>query len=794
MGKAKKARFLQDPHSNKLSKRQQDRVKELEAQPVAGLRPEVFSGVFSATLFASAALLFMVQPMIAKMLLPLLGGVPSVWTTCMLFFQMVLLAGYLYAHLLTSRCNVKKQFLIHGGLLVASALFLPLGLKFTSLIYGDMSRIAVVLVVLACSVGLPFFTLSASAPLLQQWFSKTGHFWSRDPYFLYAASNLGSMVTLIAYPFVIEPVIGIHAQTFVWTAGYALLLVLFSATAYLLNRAQAQNPTAEEASEVIPFKEREEDVAPGFFQILRWIGLAFVPSSLMLGVTTYFTTDIATIPLLWIVPLSLYLVSFVVVFGKVPNWVYRWGRRIVPFAILGLICTMISHGFYDVFVNLFIHLGTFFLVTFVFHGEIAQTRPSAKYLTGFYLWMSFGGMMGGLFNGALAPIIFKSAAEYPIALVVACILLPMNLKIRRNTEEDDANDYSTFHRVLDFVFPVIIGGLSAWLVIKWPLLNYTTFEGFAKGFGTEIVELHRIVNYAVPAALCLAVWFFRRNLRFGLCVGAFLYANLNFGYLNQDIIHQERSFFGILKVSSDSYDNFRTLTNGTTLHGRQAMVSELRKEPLTYYHRLGPVGTLFEEFYGSDRPQHYGAIGLGTGSLSAYGRPGIKMTIFEIDQAVRRIASEYFHYLEDSQADVNIVMGDARLNMEKQADGQFGLILVDAFSSDSIPVHLLTKEALELYFKKVGKNGLVAIHTSNRYLSLEPVLANLAKDLGLQIRVNHDKEDMTVGKLASTWVLLTRDVAGLGNLAKNPAWIAMESRPSYPHWTDDFTSVLTILR
>lgn len=746
----------------------------------------VLRAAFAATLFLSAALLFVIEPMVAKMLLPFLGGAPAVWTTCMVFFQTVLLGGYLYAHASSTRLSLHNQTMIHFALIVLSAIFVPIGITGAWGGLAVTNPVLAVTLVLSLSIGLPFLTLSASAPLLQHWYSRTGDAGAKNPYFLYSASNVGSLLALVCYPTILEPGLGVSSQSFGWGVGFCALACLVAFCIYLVRAANiAQN--GEASLHVVERHEAAVDAdAPKVMTKARWVLLAFIPSSLMLGVTTYFTTDIATIPLLWTVPLAIYLLSFILVFSKMPAVAHKVFRFVMPFAAITLLYFSLSRAWMPIAAQLTWHLVTFFLVTMVCHGELARTRPEAKHLTAFYLWMSFGGMVGGLFNALVAPHAFSTAMEYPLVLAIACGAVSIGgvMPFAR---------YQRANRIADVAIALVVGFGSYWLISRW-IFAKVSLGWLSALFHVDMYAYLPLLTYGTPAAICAAIAWFRRPARLGLAVTAYTIAALLCNRFDQSIVALDRSFFGILKVSDDYYGDYRTLVNGTTLHGRQHRDPAKAHTPLTYYHRQGPVGQLFEEFSGNNQKENLAFIGLGTGTLASYGEPGQKLTFFEIDEAVVRIAKTYFTFLKDCRAEYRMVMGDARLKLQEEPDGKFGMILVDAFSSDAIPVHLLTKEAIELYFRKLAPGGVVAIHTSNRYLTLEPVLGKLAKEAGLVALVNHDNGDNAAGKFASTWNALARKDGDFGNLKSRGNWVPLDGYSWTPVWTDDFTSLFEVLR
>jgi hypothetical protein len=819
---------------------------------------------YATTLFLSATLLFLVQPMIAKMILPLLGGTPAVWNTCMVFFQAVLLAGYTYAHLTTSWLGVRRQAVVHLILLLTPLVVLPISVSEGWVRSGDANPIPWLLGLLLASVGLPFFVVSTSAPLLQKWFASTGHPSAQDPYFLYGASNLGSMLALLSYPTLIEPHLSLAARTWLsqswlWAFGYFLLVLLTFVCALYVWRAPvrvekssgAQREPGRKLTKDARFdtaiaaasgqrepggKLAKDSVseAPAIWLRLRWVVLALVPSSLMLGVTTYLATDIASLPLLWVVPLALYLLSFILVFARLPALIHQGMVLIMPVLILLLLFLMLTGLKPNMATVIGLHLLAFFVVAMVCHGELAQSRPATEFLTQFYLLMSLGGVLGGICNAILAPLLFNSVIEYTLAMIFASLLLPPL----------GVSSWPRVSRWLDFVVPVVLGGLTLGLLFlfdpgRYPkagealgwlydhLQEGLQFIGYAEN-GLTKYRLRLILQLGIPAVICYA--FVSRPIRFGLGVAALIVAHGYYtGIESYTVLHQERSFFGVLRVEFDPDTHSHRLVHGTTLHGKQRWVSdpdvltcfftplgaaspieaavallvgqdeasERLHEALTYYHLSGPIGQIFEALGGVRRSQPMALIGLGTGTLSSYGRPGQEVTYYDIDAAVEKIARnpKYFTYLQDAEqrgVRLNVVMGDARLQLQQAPNGHYSLIIVDAFSSDAIPIHLLTREAIQMYLEKLAPEGILAIHISNRYLHLEPVLGNVAQELGLAGRVQVDREEDKPGKSSSDWAVLARRETDLGELVNDKRWEPLELKPKLGVWTDDYSNVLSI--
>jgi hypothetical protein len=783
--------------------------------------------LFAATLFVSASLLFLVQPMIAKMILPRLGGTPAVWTTCMVFFQAALLAGYAYAHGLTAWLSTRKQVAVHALLILLPFLVLPLSIQGWTPPRDSDPRLWL-LGLLAVSVGLPFFVLSATAPLLQKWFALTGHPSGKDPYYLYAASNAGSMLALLSYPVLVEPHLHLTAgrwssQVGLWSIGYGTLVLLLGPCALVVwwasRTAAVGQAKTFDGWDPQTDPEHFVDDRPGLGRQLHWVALAFVPSSLMLGVTTHITLDIAAIPLLWIIPLALYLLSFILVFARWPESMHRAMTIVMPPLVLVLVFIYVSISTkWQLYLWVPLLLITLFVVALVCHGELARTRPSSRHLTQFYLLMSVGGVAGGIFNAIVAPMMFSSVAEYPLVLICTCLLLP------RLEGEDSA--HRTRAAVLDVVCPALIVLLAFTLVffftgsipnnewgtglvgnvisavlgwLGWLQVHALSgFEWLADHLHLKIESLYDMVAFVPATLLCyLCV---NRPLRFGLAVGALLGGATLGGYLaNTDLIYRHRSFFGVLRVKHHQFDDSYELLNGTTLHGEQIRSLEDPDEPLTYYHKTGPIGQVFSEFSGSRAKKNIGLIGLGTGTLTIYGRKEQHLDIYDIDPAVVHIARDtgYFTYLRDCQADYQIILGDARLRLEEAPDGKYGLLVVDAFSSDAIPIHLITREALELYFRKLAPDGVLALHISNRHLDLDAVPGNLARQLKLQALIRYDrvsKEDQDIypGKTSSDWVILARDRANFGKLADDKRWRPIKEDPVVGIWTDDYSNLLNV--
>jgi hypothetical protein len=763
--------------------------------------------LYSVTMFAGATLLFVVQPMVGKMILPLLGGTPAVWSTCMVFFQAALLGGYAYAHASTAWLGVRRQMLLHLALLALPLAVLPLAVNPALLHGGESNPVLDVLLLLSLSVGLPFLVVSATAPLIQKWFTHTGHPAARDPYFLYAASNLGSMLALLGYPTLIEPRLHLRGegwltQTRLWSLGYLALALLIALCMLALWR---RGPATSEAEpDRLTVAEAPPEPPPSWTQYLRWIVLAFVPSSLMIGATTYVTTDIAAVPLLWVMPLAIYLLSFILAFGRWPAVLHRLVVAATVPVVLVVFFLILSGFKQRIWITVLWHFLLLFLVALACHGELALTRPSSRHLTQFYLLISVGGVLGGLFNALVAPLIFRSLVEYPLVMALACLLVGGPRPPR---------SWGPRAVVAAIVLALAVG-LTALILysdliaVRLDTAFFTRLFKVPSAIVAEWVtpielKINKVLGYGVPL---FALFFLRRrplaltlSLIAVLLVGDFVDAR------NGNQILETRSFFGVLRVTRDNeLSGYTELWHGTTLHGRQSLDPKRRLEPIAYYHRGSPVALVMDELERRSTVIHVAVIGLGTGTMAAFARPGDIITFYEIDPKVRDIATNrfYFGYVPEAisrGATIRIEMGDARIRMDqvrRERPGErYDLIVVDAFSSDAIPVHLLTREAFRLYFDMLSVRGLLVLHLSNRYLSLEPVVANLAEDAQLGGRLlRHDLNPAAEGATSSTWAVLARTPGAFGDLTHDPGWTAakLETSPRVGVWTDDFHNLLRI--
>lgn len=738
-----------------------------EAMATTAVAPGVHRrlvGLYSATSFLGAALLFLVQPMVAKMVLPSYGGSPAVWNTAMLFFQVALLGGYAYSHLSTSRLGLVRQPWLHMVAVLVPLAVLPIAIPDGAAPGPDGDPVLALLKVLLLAVGLPFAVVATTGPLLQRWFSATDHPRGGDPYFLYAAGNTGSLLALVGYPLVVEPLLTVQAQSRLWSVGYATFAALVVGCAIQLHRHRGSTRVEAESELLVMSAGAQRRVTNK--RRAQWVGMAFIPSSLMLGVTTYISTDIAAVPLLWVVPLSLYLLSFIVAFGRPRPRALTVSTRLL--CGLGLALALVLGGIVKppTAVAMTLHLAAFAVVAYVAHSRLALDRPAPSHLTGFYLLISVGGALGGLFNALVAPLIFDRLLEYPLALAAA-----MALALRAAPAGWLRRRYGRLGSVLEAMAPSAIA-LVALVVVA------------SQGDRTAVLSL------AVVVAIAVGWLAARRPTPFAIGIVALLALT---ALRPTSSLHTERTFFGVYRVH-DTEGN-RVLQHGSTVHGTQSLDPKRAGEPRSYYSRPGPVGQVFEAYGAGPLGDDVAIVGLGAGALAAYGRSGQAMTIYEIDPAVVAIARDprYFSYLSSSQARLDVVIGDGRLRLAEAATDQYGLMVFDAFSSDAIPVHLMTEEAIASYRTKLGPGGVMVFHISNRHLDLEPVLAGIAERQGLTGLIRFDtKHDAATGQVPSTWVVMSEDENVLRPLKHDLRWRTLDTSDAVV-WSDDFSNILSVL-
>lgn len=661
-----------------------------------------------ATLLLSAFLLFWFQPMVGKMILPFLGGTASVWTTAVLFFQLMLLGGYFYANRLSRFKSLRTQLAVHLGLMTIALAFLPFRFN-SSELTSEFNRSPVLweLFHLLKTTGIPYFVISTTAPLLQGWLSRTNDASARDPYFLYAASNTGSLLALLVYPFLIEPEWGVRQQNFYWMMGYLVLVFFGAALAMLLWRARSTT------IEVQPSAEPPPDLKQKAF----WLVAAFVPSGLLLGVTAHISVNLTPMPLVWTIPMAVYLSTFILAFGRrIRVSSTRVGQLSLP--VLILFCPAIGIQVpvtlgVDV-VLMAIHMTLLFMASLLCHTALAEQRPGAQYLTDYYVWMALGGVLGGVFAAIVSPWLFRSIFEYPLLLAAAVFFYKRNGKTRW-----------------------VVSAALACLVL-----------GYALYLPRQLAE-------------------------------------------KGDRVHVTRNFFGVKKVIDNGQE--RRLLHGDTLHGVESRDPSKAGEPLSYYHREGPLGDVMR-LMGDTSRQHVGVIGLGAGSIAAYASPYRHVTFFEIDPDVEFIAGRYFGFLSRCAEHCNVVSGDGRLSVARFPERTFDLLILDAFSSDVIPPHLLSRQALELYISRLKPNGALLFHVSNRYLRVKDLVSALVTAEGMSALTREDNEDKTSGKSHSIYVVAAPLPHLMGKLDSIPGWQDVRTPAGFRVWTDDYSSIADLLQ
>lgn len=729
--------------------------------------------LFVLTILVGSFLLFLVQPMVARMVLPKLGGAPAVWNSAMLVYQALLLGGYAYAHWL-GRFTVRRQAIIHLALFLVAALWLPIGIAQIAPPGPGQEALWVPLLLLA-SIGPVFFVVSAQAPLMQRWFAADAR--AGDPYYLYAASNLGSFAGLISYPALVEPTMPLAAQSWGWTAGYAALVLLVAGAAAARWHGAAESHVAA-TSEPRPTLRRQ----------IHWLLIAAVPSGLMLSTTTHLTTDIVAMPLLWVLPLGLYLLSFVIAFSTMerPTQVITLLAPVVLLSVGGL--GLLSSGGGSMMVAL-ASLAMLFIVATALHGYLYHLRPAPQHLTLFYLIMSAGGVLGGLFAALFAPLLFDWVYEHPLLILAAAMLLPLPALFP--WDKWLGLEVKTTRVVA--VLLVVIAAFASWHMVA----NWTgRLDGAVAGWGIAIFVIGMLVigwRWAFVSVLAL------------LMIGVGGWDTIQESFTGARV----RSYFGVYTVTDYPASNQRRLAHGTTLHGLQRTDAAHRRDPTTYYGHQSGVGLTLDKAEALAGPNaSVGIVGLGAGTLACYRKPGQRWTIFEIDPVMVDIARDpaKFTFLSDCAGDTPIVIGDARLQLANQPAGRFDIIVIDAFSSDAIPLHLLTREAIGIYARAMKPDGILLIHISNRFFGLEPVLAAEAKARGWTSAIRMDPGPIgdEYGDLTgSNWVALTATPQRMQQLTGGlrprkdsrdlDTWVPLEARPNFERWTDDYASTLPVL-
>ncbi len=738
---------------------------------------------FTATTFLSALLLFAIQPMFAKMALPILGGSPSVWSVSVFFFQAALLVGYLYAHLLINKAPPHLTGIIHLGVCALALLCLPIAIAKWVGEPPEGEPYLWQLGMFTASIGLPFMAVSANAPLLQAWFARSGHPDARDPYFMYAASNLGSLIALLGYPFVLERVFGVSQLSYLWAVAYGLLVLAIGASFFLMRGAQAGGVPETAAA---PAGEASDGVAPTLAKRLSWVGLAFVPAALVTAFTVQTTTDVASAPLLWVFPLALYLLTFVLVFRDRPLISREALLFLHLIALTVVLFALAQRGNNNWFVTSATGIAVFFTTAMLAHRTLYEARPAPRYLTEFYLLMSLGGALGGMFTALVAPKLFSQIYEYPLLLALSVACRPGALSLPWKDKEKLKDEL-----------------IVLWFIAAAGILAIRELPGFAVRLGLPVPPQWGpapIVIIALAVVLLANVQHATRQALTALimCLTLiWLPSNVQQG-------DAQRSFFGVYRVqqAEDPTGTFRVLMHGTTLHGSQRFFDEDGKAvddtvPTTYYYPGSPIGQTINKRRSilGDKKGRYGIVGLGTGSSSCHKREGETWRFFEIDPTVINIAKnpKNFTFIGKCQPDIDIAIGDARLTIAKEPDASFDLFIIDAFSSDAIPVHMLTKEAVQLFLDKLKPDGVVLLHTSNRYLDLNSVLGAILKQMPegtAAIAVTDHSASGGYGQSISSNVIFAKSEAALQPYRALEGNVSELEDGGLGAWTDDYSDIL----
>ena len=726
------------------------------------LARRVGAAPFVATVFLSAGLVFLVQPMFAKMATPLLGGAPAVWNVSLVCFQAALLAGYAYAHLLARVKNVRVQVGTHALFLMLASFCLPLSV---SGLFGmpDTTRPALWLIgTFAISIAPPFAVISATAPLIQSWYARSGRPDAADPYHLYAASNAGSLIGLAAYPLLMEPFTRLGMQTELWSLGYFALAALLISCGLLTAAGSAQAATLPAQAHTAA-----GNGATIWKQRLTWLALSAVPSALLVGVTTHISTDVASAPFLWAPPLMAYIGTFIIVFSTRPLISHAAALKYMPFALIGAALLVANKGALNIGLvpGLLLHLAGLFMVALALHGEMAARRPDASRLTEFYLIMSAGGVLGSAFSGLLAPVIFPRVYEYPLLLCAALLLYPARDTWREGWTRDR----------LGIAIVLAVGVMLAVVQRLVPALQDSRISG------SEIL------------LLCALFFRTRRFLPVTLVAVAFLLGKVDYSERELAI---ERGFFGVVRTYDVESANVRIMTHGTTIHGSEPLNEYGPPTPLTYYQAATPIGQTFAAL--APEVHTVGVVGLGVGSVACYREPGQAYTFFEIDPIVVHMAKDpsLFTFLSECAPGERIVLGDARITLADEPAGAFDLLLLDAFSSDAIPAHLLTREAMALYLSRLSDDGVILFHISNRHMDLSPVVARIGSAEGAVMLYQFFQPDPAdpaqKGAQASQVVMLARNPEALARFRADRRWTALEADGERP-WSDDYSNIVGTL-
>ncbi|MBX9667569.1 MAG: fused MFS/spermidine synthase [Candidatus Obscuribacterales bacterium] len=781
---------------------------------------------YAVSILVAASLMFLVEPYIAKLLLPAFGGGPNVWNTSVLFFQAVLLLGYCYSHLLSTRLPPSRQFIIHLLVVWSPVLLLPVRAPLV-VPEGEIPSLSIMLL-LASMVGAMFFSISTTAPLLQKWYAEMRGLGLHDPYVLYAASNVGGILGLVSYPFLVEPKLTLAEQSQLLSVLYICFAVLISTCGILVCRFGSQPSNvgkADSQQSLLPDSKVETSgVGPSWISIFRWLTLTMIPSSLVLGLTGFVTSQLSSIPLFWMIPLLIYLVSFILAFGKTPDFIIHVFRMMAPLAVLLAILSVVSINV-SVYLwqddwylpTLLLHALALFFVCVSCHGMVAQERPNPKYLTGYFLCISIGGVLGSFFNAIIAPFVFKGCDEYFLVLLIAGVLLvqsPRSMLLfkklcRGSRSRLKLRTPSLSLRGGLFLNVTVVGACTA---VAWSAYDLFSRQPEVQPFVGETGQLVIDIasRFLVPYLVILILA--KRTLEYksGLSVLA-VFAFACAAQIDPAVVFQARNFFGTVSVRDNKLDNACELWNGLSLHGVESLDPAKRAQPYFYMYRDGPIGRLADFLFAESNElvntsprlerklDAIGVIGLGCGTGASLARPDQTIVFYEINPQVITLAQNpfYFTYLYEAKkrnVDVRVVCGDGRMAMQKAPYRFYKLIISDVYSSNYIPIHTITKEAVELYFRKLTDDGVVVVNTTNSIYKLWPVFAALAPELGLTAywTQERDRTPSAQSLFATHWIALSKDPKVICHLEKN-GWIKLKPDPKLRVWTDDYSNPLGLM-
>jgi hypothetical protein len=718
------------------------------------------------TIVLSSFLYFLIQTLAAKALLPIFGGVPSVWNICLIFFQGMLLLGYFYSFLTTRFFSARLQRVIHFSLILCSMIMIPI-------LWTDIRPQATippalnVLWLLTIKLGIPIFIVSTTAPLVQYWFGQTRDPQAKDPYFLYSASNIGSLFALLGFPLLFEPFVGLQTLSLAWSFIYIAFTLLLLTTAWQLRPRNSLAPEIiAKSHNSITWQRR-----------VQWLLLSFAPSTLLMASTQYITTEIVSTPMLWILPLTLYLLTFIIAFARKPIISHQWMVREQAVFLIFLLVSLSK----DIFtlpsgLLLLFHMVGFFALVMVCLGELVGKRPDKSYLTEFYLWIALGGFLGGIFNGIIAPLIFNGIYEYYIAICLCVALRPWP-KVNNKYQWSSS----------DFLMSIVIGIV---LTVNYFLftMHYSFIISQNKFSYFKFIDL-----FVITAVIIIILAKDQRPFRFSVnLMILFFYAQALPGFTQGDLLWQSRNFFGVTKVYKNSADNLHFLMSGTTLHGLEIMSKSIEFNRVeSYYQPIQLIANLLTQ---NKIPLKIGIAGLGVGMLGCQFSKQDAVTFFEIDPVVVKIANmpTMFTYLKNCPPTGGVILGDARLNIANAPPHFFNVIIIDVFSSDAIPMHLVTREALQLYSQKLAPDGLIIFNISNRHIDLVPVLSTAAKQMKLETLLYLSGKLDNQFQAASEWIVLTKNNKISEKL--QPIWKKLDTSQARTLWTDDHSNILGILK